>query len=103
MGGGETKGVNQSFTEKVHVFSRDYLKCCLFILGPGSPRNGYEFTKKLFSKLIGTSQVLEDFLDFHGAKNNKDWYPLPGTDRRREASELGRLFPEAHPQPAGLL
>lgn len=74
MGGGETTGVNHSFTEKVHVFSRDYLKCCLFILGPGSPKNGYEFTKKLFSKLIGTSQVLEDFLDFHGAKNNKDWY-----------------------------
>jgi len=24
--------------------------------------------------LISTSQVLEDFLDFHGAKNNKDWY-----------------------------
>lgn len=24
--------------------------------------------------MISTSQVLEDFLDFHGAKNNKDWY-----------------------------
>lgn len=34
----------------------------------------YAFTKKLYSKLVGTSQVLEDFLDFHGAKNNKDWY-----------------------------
>jgi len=28
----------------------------------------------LFSKLIGTSQVLEDFLDYHGAKNSKEWY-----------------------------
>ena len=30
--------------------------------------------KKLYSSLISTSQLLEDFLDFHGAKNNKDWY-----------------------------
>ncbi|MBU0986758.1 MAG: HPr family phosphocarrier protein, partial [Proteobacteria bacterium] len=34
----------------------------------------YIFTKKLYSELIGSSQVLEDFLDFHGAKNNKNWY-----------------------------
>ena len=33
-----------------------------------------EFTKKLYSKLISSSKLLEDFLDFHGAKNNKDWY-----------------------------
>ena len=33
-----------------------------------------EFTKKLYSKLISSSMLLEDFLDFHGAKNNKDWY-----------------------------
>ena len=26
----------------------------------------------LYSKLISTSQIIEDFLDFHGAKNNKD-------------------------------
>jgi len=32
------------------------------------------FTKKLYSQLIATSQLLEDFLDFHGAKNNKNWY-----------------------------
>ncbi|WP_373499061.1 HPr family phosphocarrier protein [Desulfococcus sp.] len=70
----ERRAEDHSFTQKVHLFSRDYLRCCLFILGPGSPEHGYEFTKKLFSKLIGTSQVLEDFLDFHGAKNNKEWY-----------------------------
>jgi phosphotransferase system HPr-like phosphotransfer protein len=34
----------------------------------------YVFTKKMYAKLIGTSQVLEDFLDFHGAKNSEDWY-----------------------------
>ncbi len=61
-----------SFSEKVRIFSHDYLKCCKYIAGFDSPR--YLFTKKLFSTLIGSSQVLEDFLDFHGAKNNSDWY-----------------------------
>jgi len=28
----------------------------------------------LYSKLISTSMLLEDLLDYHGAKNNKDWY-----------------------------
>jgi len=61
-----------SFAEKVRIFSHDYLKSCIYISNFTSPR--YLFTKKLFSELIGTSQVLEDFLDFHGAKNNKEWY-----------------------------
>ena len=61
-----------SFSEKIQIFSHDYLKCHLFISQFDSPRD--PFTKKLFSRLISTSQVLEDFLDFHGAKNNKDWY-----------------------------
>ncbi len=61
-----------TFAEKVRVFSHDYLKCCTYIRGCEEPR--HVFTKKLYSKLIATSQVLEDFLDFHGAKNNKDWF-----------------------------
>ena len=61
-----------SFAEKVRIFSHDYLECCIYISKFASAK--YLFTKKLFSRLIGTSQVLEDFLDFHGAKNNKDWY-----------------------------
>jgi phosphotransferase system HPr-like phosphotransfer protein len=32
------------------------------------------FTKKLYSKLVASSHLVEDFLDFHGAKNNKNWY-----------------------------
>jgi len=36
------------------------------------PKN--TFSKMLYSKLISTSMLLEDFLDYHGAKNNKDWY-----------------------------
>jgi len=61
-----------AFDNKVRIFSHDYLKCCLYIAGMDDPKNG--FTKKLYSKLISSSMLLEDFLDFHGAKNNKDWY-----------------------------
>lgn len=61
-----------SFFEKVRLFSHDYLKCCAYLASGQLPPQA--FTKKLYSKLIGTSQVLEDFLDFHGAKNNEDWY-----------------------------
>lgn len=61
-----------SFSEKARIFSRDYLKCCSYIGNIQAPQNF--FTKKLYSKLISTSQVLEDFLDFHGAKNNQAWF-----------------------------
>lgn len=61
-----------TFNEKVEMFSHDYLKCCKYISSAGDSQ--HIFTKKLYSKLISTSQLLEDFLDFHGAKNNKEWY-----------------------------
>jgi phosphotransferase system HPr-like phosphotransfer protein len=61
-----------SFAEKLRLFSHDYLMCCLYISHFDTSR--YVFTKKLYSRLISTSQILEDFLDFHGAKNSKDWY-----------------------------
>jgi len=61
-----------SFHKKVCFFSYDYLKCCLYLTSAENPRN--TFTKMLYSKLISTSMLLEDFLDYHGAKNNKDWY-----------------------------
>jgi phosphotransferase system HPr-like phosphotransfer protein len=63
---------SDAFDKKVRIFSHDYLKCCLYITGMNDPHT--EFTKKLYSKLISSSMLLEDFLDFHGAKNNKDWY-----------------------------
>jgi phosphotransferase system HPr-like phosphotransfer protein len=61
-----------SFLEKVRIFSHDYLRCCEYIIDSGGDRRF--FTKKLYSKLISTTQLMEDFLDFHGAKNNNDWY-----------------------------
>ena len=61
-----------SFAEKVGIFSRDYLKCCLSLLSSDNPKQF--FVKKFYSTLISSSQLLEDFLDFHGAKNTKNWY-----------------------------
>mgnify|MGYP006293666757 CR=1 FL=1 len=65
-------GGHLSFFEKAEAFSQDYLKCCKYLAGSESRR--YTFTKKLFTTLVATSQLLEDFLDFHGAKNNNTWY-----------------------------
>ena len=61
-----------SFAEKVRIFSHDYLKCCKFITDHPSPEQ--IFSKKLYTTLISSSQLLEDFLDLHGAKNSTDWY-----------------------------
>ncbi len=61
-----------TYQDKVRIFSHDYLKCCVYISQARDHR--LIFTKKLYSRLIGNSQLMEDFLDFHGAKNNTDWY-----------------------------
>jgi len=61
-----------TFTERVRIFTRDYLKYCKFLADHRSTPE--TISKKLYSSLIATSQLLEDFLDFHGAKNNSDWY-----------------------------
>jgi phosphotransferase system HPr-like phosphotransfer protein len=64
--------VEGSFAEKARLFSHDYLKCCLYILDVD--RSAVFFTQKLYSTFVSTSMLLEDFLDFHGAKNNRNWY-----------------------------
>ncbi len=61
----------KTFTGNCHISSFDYLKACLYILKYTHKDN---FTKKVYLRLIASSQLLEDFLDFHGAKNNKTWY-----------------------------
>jgi phosphotransferase system HPr-like phosphotransfer protein len=60
-----------SFKEKANIFSFEFLKCIRFI--STIEDDTYLFTKKLFSKLIINSHILEDFLDFHGAKKNSEW------------------------------
>ncbi len=61
-----------SYLEKVRIYSQEYLKCCAYIDQYGS--SDYMFTKRLYSKLISASHLLEDFLDYHGAKNNSQWF-----------------------------
>ena len=61
-----------TFNEKVGIFTHDYLILCRF-LADGEATPGI-LSKKIYSALISASQLLEDFLDFHGAKNNADWF-----------------------------
>jgi len=61
-----------SFDEKVRIFSYDYLIFCNHLASHDIAWRG--FTKKLYLKLSYASQLLEDFLDYHGAKNNRNWY-----------------------------
>ena len=64
--------IDGSFAQKVGIFSYDYLKCCSSLLNLENPKQ--LLVKKFFSAFISSSQLLEDFLDFHGAKNSKNWY-----------------------------
>jgi len=61
-----------SFVERVRFYSHAYLRCLLYLGSHDSL--DHVFTKSLYSKLITSSHLLEDFLDFHGAKNNSNWY-----------------------------
>ncbi len=61
-----------TFEEKVQMFSEEYLKCCIYISNINDPE--YIFPKRLYSQLITSSLLLEDLLDYHGAKQNKNWY-----------------------------
>ncbi len=61
-----------TFKEKVRIYSHDFLKACVYIARFDQDEN--PFTKKLYSRLRAGSHLLEDFLDLHGAKNNRDWF-----------------------------
>jgi phosphotransferase system HPr-like phosphotransfer protein len=61
-----------SFSGRVKIFTHDYLGYCKFLADDNYADN--VISKRLYSALISNSQLLEDFLDFHGAKNNTDWY-----------------------------
>ena len=60
------------FAEKVQIFSQEFLDCCIYVCETESTRE--TFTKRLYAKMVSSSKLLEDFLDFHGAKNNSNWY-----------------------------
>ncbi|MEJ5357677.1 MAG: HPr family phosphocarrier protein [Desulfobacterales bacterium] len=60
------------FQNRIGTFAQDFLRCTLFIAESGSASGAY--TQKFYSTLASASTLLEDFLDYHGAKNNKNWY-----------------------------
>jgi len=66
------KACDITFAERVNIFTHDYLKYCRFLAAEAA--SPMVISKKIYSSLISASQLLEDFLDFHGAKNNSDWY-----------------------------
>lgn len=61
-----------SFAERAKYYSHPYLRTLLYIDEHENTHN--LFTKSLYSNLITSSHLLEDLLDFHGAKNNSNWY-----------------------------
>ena len=63
---------DQTFSEKIGIFSHDFLKCAVYLASRSL--NQKQFTQKFYSTLASSSTLLEDFLDYHGAKNNKNWY-----------------------------
>ncbi len=62
----------RDFKERVKFYSYDYLKCCQYLVDTETGPETY--TKRLYSKVISSSHLLEDLLDVHGAKNNRTWY-----------------------------
>lgn len=61
-----------SLSEKIQIFSEEFLKCCIYICETEPARE--TFAKRLYAKMVSSSKLLEDFLDVHGAKNNSKWY-----------------------------
>jgi phosphotransferase system HPr-like phosphotransfer protein len=61
-----------TFAERVKIFTREYLMCCKYLSETRSETG--VISKNHYATLISYSQLLEDFLDFHGAKNNCEWY-----------------------------
>jgi phosphotransferase system HPr-like phosphotransfer protein len=63
---------NAGFLEKLHFFSKEFLNYCIYLC-EGEPERE-TFTQTLYAPMVSSSKVLEDFLDFHGAKNSSGWY-----------------------------
>ncbi|MEW5734708.1 MAG: HPr family phosphocarrier protein [Thermodesulfobacteriota bacterium] len=61
-----------SFVTKVALFSHSYLKCSVYLQNVAATR--YTYTKRFYMELSSSAYLLEDLLDFHGAKNNRRWY-----------------------------
>jgi hypothetical protein len=71
---GQVAPIDQSvsFVDRANFFSKDFLKLCVYLHESEPDRE--TFTKRLYAQMVSSSKLLEDFLDFHGAKNSSEWY-----------------------------
>lgn len=60
------------FVVRVNHFSDDLLDLChFFVIHPGA---SFPDTERFYAQLVYASKLVEDLLDYHGAKNNQTWY-----------------------------
>lgn len=61
-----------TFDKKVQAFANDYLRVCRYLVKVQNPDKF--FPQKLIGGLVSEALLLEEFLDWYGAKNNNQWY-----------------------------
>ncbi|MBW1917324.1 MAG: HPr family phosphocarrier protein [Deltaproteobacteria bacterium] len=60
------------FLKLVNNFSDELLELCQFFVHDSLDQE--RDTERLYARLIYASKLVEDLLDYHGAKNNLSWY-----------------------------
>lgn len=63
---------NSEFVELLHSFADELLDLCQFFVAQQDGK--LPDTERLFARLSYASKLVEDLLDYHGAKNNQFWY-----------------------------
>lgn len=58
--------------QRVQAFASDYLRACHYLIKEQDPEA--IFPQKLIGGLVSEALLLEEFLDWYGAKNNNKWY-----------------------------
>lgn len=62
----------ETFLRLVNHFSDELLEICQFFVQ--ELRDPERATERLYARLIYASKLVEDLLDYHGAKNSRSWY-----------------------------
>jgi len=62
----------RDFADRVTHFSDDLLELCQFLVTHRS-ENAPD-TERFYAQFVYASKLVEDLLDYHGAKNNQTWY-----------------------------
>jgi hypothetical protein len=71
--GSKLKTISRSeFIELVNAFADELLDICQFFVTQDDKK--LPDSERLFARLSYASKLVEDLLDYHGAKNNQRWY-----------------------------